>query len=250
LAAWVNGGGELATSVMAILAVLSTSCVGLLAIIHFLFPRRSGATTGPLKPAAITMATVSRALEELGNADVDARLQGISDVTALKIDTLSPTDRAQILNGIAMLIRAELGDAPEDNSASCGETGQRDVSNVAAEALTLIGHRQDPEHNPVDLAAVNLSFVVFPAGDYAGVIFDRSLLCRATLNGSTFANASFENADLREVAMDKISVTAKEFSDVLTLCNTGLPAGLIGDGAIQKLHDFEPHSHTRCRVDP
>lgn len=173
----------------------------------------------------------TRAIDQLGNANLDVRVGGIFALERIAKD--SPVDRAAIAEVLTAFLRghsprgdggaaetaspAETARPPADIQAAVTVTGRRVWFSGEDEALFLAGvelrgadlryaHLDGAFLDDSDLAAANLRGASLQGVNAFGAVFTRAVLIDARLDGAFLRAADLEGANLRDAKLPRANL--------------------------------------------
>jgi hypothetical protein len=224
----------------------------------------------------------TRAIDQLGSADVAVRLGGIYTLERIARD--SPTDRRAINEILAAYVRLHspraADEALEPSSSEMRMTAWRQLTDTARlylrapdvqAAVTVLGraapvvdserglttrgvHRETLVLNRVDLRRADLRGGNFSHADMYGTNLQKAWMNEANLEGSSLqrahlqwaylANANLRNADLRHADLFGAAIDGTDFTGARASESTLWPEGLDWKGAGVSMEEYEPSKYT------
>jgi uncharacterized protein YjbI with pentapeptide repeats len=153
----------------------------------------------------------SKAVEQLGDDELEVRLGGIYALERLMAD--SPRDQPTILEVLCAWVRQRTSshDAPEDVLTSLDPVP--DLATDCQAVLTVIGRRSRVKNERIDLRRAVLPGVIFPepahfeGADLREAHLERGDLVAARLEGADLREAHLERGNLRDAHLERARLT-------------------------------------------
>ncbi|MEC3914594.1 pentapeptide repeat-containing protein [Nocardia sp. CDC160] len=136
---------------------------------------------------------LAKAVEELDNQGLDARMGGIYLLGQLAHDSIENRSVAfEIIGAYVRTHAAYPAEVPRQmDSYKCNSDGK--ITPDIQAALTVIGHRDSPAEEPVDLSETCLNYAQLMNLDFRNVDLTRSGLMNAEIKASTFVGSRFQD---------------------------------------------------------